>query len=485
MDKKKISILTIAIIIIASIPIPIILIFLPPSQTSGERKAIILCSANDFYRKEGEPDFNNGISANFSNEDPNWISNSTGGIGFRDNDLGHDGDNGVVKLLATGPGPANVNIEFIYNWTKIYPLVKFATYNFSAWVNLPTPVGIPGARIGLRWFNSTNDIVRTDWSNNITGLIGQWISLNVTGVAYNTINNEIIQLILVLSVQGIMNQNDFVYFDDTHIEKWFPPPASTIPIPNNDTDGFPAQALQVYWTLKNHGYTDDNIFLMLYHTGDIEIDINATDSVSNDLPNAAFIDVENDYVTASRFKQELNVSISGSFASKLHRNDQLIIFMADHGSNNVLPSKNATFHFEADDSYITELEFYNLVKDINVKRMMINVDFCYSGNFLNQGPNIGTSWYDIPNSILISSSSDSLSWYWRDNTNIDGFAGSWFFHQFWNQLNQSESVINAFNFAYNYTSSSAITSIGNLQTPLMQDNLGIANSWSFNGPDQL
>jgi hypothetical protein len=311
------------------------------------------------------------------------------------------------------------------------------------------------------------------------GILGNnpgWNLLNVTGIADNSTPNEITQLHLVLAVEGIMLPWDMVLFDDLNIEYWFPPP---IPIPfpsNTDTDGFPAQALQVYWILKNHGYTDDNIFLMVYHTNDTIIDIDASDGIPNDLVGAV-IDVENNDVNASRFKRELDVSISGSFASNIISNDQLIIFMTDHGSNKVLSDGNATFHFEADDSYITEVEFYNLVKQINPARMLINIDICFSGNFLNENANIGLSWYNIPNSILITSTTDILSWYWRDNNNIDGFAGSWFFHQFWEQINQSQTVGDAFDYAKNFVPLGQVKSINEIQSPLLQDNLGIKDTW--------
>ncbi|MHA2266157.1 MAG: hypothetical protein ACXAB8_00005, partial [Promethearchaeota archaeon] len=135
------------------------------------------------------------------------------------------------------------------------------------------------------------------------------------------------------------------------------------------------------------------------------------------------------------------------------------------------------FHFEADDSYITETEFFNLVKQINCARKLITIDMCFSGNFLNEDANIGSSWYNLPNSILITSTTDLLSWYWRDNNNADGFAGSWFFHQFWEKINQSQTVGDAFTNAKNFVPSGYVNSIDDIQTPLIQDNLGIKDTW--------
>ncbi|MFX0021004.1 MAG: C13 family peptidase [Candidatus Hermodarchaeota archaeon] len=497
MNKRKlIPIILISVIFVSSIVI-VLFLFLPSGQilTTGNRKAIILSSANDYYRKDGEPEFNEGNEAKFNQESNNWtVSSFVNMFGAVDSTSpGYDGLPGVLRVFAAGAGYGN--FEFVFNWTKFYPIYNSTAYYLSVWVNITTIsggspiIGPPnGVRVGLRWLNSSNGLVRTDWSNGIFDTITGWTLLNVSGVNNNTIGYEITQLQLVLSVEGIMAGNEMILFDDVRVEHWFPPPIP-IPIPSNiDSDGFPAQALQVYWILKDHGYTDDNIFLMLYHTGDDVIDIEALDGIPNDLNRSgiiAEIDVENDDVNASRFKRELDVSIPGSFVSNITPSDQLVIYMVDHGSNRVLGDGNATFHFEADDSYITETEFFNLVKLINCARMLINIDICFSGNFLNEYPNIGQSWYNIPNSLLITSTSNILSWYWRDNINPEGFAGSWFFHQFWDQLDQNQTIGAAFNFAKNYVPIGYANSIDIIQKPLLEDNLGIKDLWSFTSNPQL
>ncbi|MHA2340133.1 MAG: hypothetical protein ACXACX_22765, partial [Candidatus Hodarchaeales archaeon] len=291
MNLKKFAPI-IALVIIGIITVALVIVFLPPVQisTPGSKKAIILGSANDFFRKDGEPDFNGGPDATFTLEPTgfNWMGNfSENTTGWRDeNGIGYN-SMGWLALGVNGSG-GYVNMEWAYNWTDFHTLLNYAAYNFSARINVtdngwnPTLISIPpgaGARIGLRWLNSSNGIVRTDWSVGILGNVPGWNFLNVTGIANSSTPNEITQLHLVLAVEGIMVPFGMVLFDDLNIEYWFPPPIP-IPIPGNiDTDGFPAQALQVYWILKNHGYTDDNIFLMLYHTGDSVIDINASDGI--------------------------------------------------------------------------------------------------------------------------------------------------------------------------------------------------------------
>lgn len=491
--KWKIPITVIAILLVGVIIIALIFsvieqppVPLPPS----ERKAIILCSANDFYPYEAEENYGGGNDATFVNDVGNWTFSDTNSLGF------HTILNSNVtpgSLFIQPIGPESVDGVFNLNYSQFYGLEEYAMYNLTANIYIQSigPIQGNGVRIGLEWLDSVNQVVRTDWSRYENSSLNLWFPLNIIGVCNNETGNEITALNLLLSVEGSFDvwTTEGVYYDDLMLDKWIsvnntnpvdpnPPPSSI------DSDGFPAQALHVYWILKSHGYTDDNIFLMLYHTNDPVIDIKAGDGISNDLVGAV-IDVENDQVNASRFKQELNASDYHSFATKINPKDQLIVFMTDHGSNGVLGDGNATFHFEADNSFITEFEFYALVKNINCQRMMINVDSCFSGNFLNQNKNIGQSWYDLPNCLFVSASSNVFSWYWINNNNGDSFAGSWFFHQFWEQLDQNQTIANAFTFASIFTPSGQVTPLVFSQAPLMHDNLGINTTWSFNSDPPL
>ena len=491
--KWKIIIPIIAILLVGVIIIALIFIALPtapPPLQPGSRKAIILGSANDFYPYEAEEDYGGGNDATFVNDIGNWTFSGTNCLGFQ-TILNSNVTPG--SLFIQPIGPESVNGLFTLNYSQFYGLHEYAMYNLTAniYIQSFTPIQGNGVRIGLEWIDSVNQVVRTDWSQYDNSSLNQWFPLNITGVCNNETGNEITSLNLLLSVEGSFDAwiAEGVYYDDLMLDKWIsvnntnptdpnPPPSSV------DSDGFPAQALHVYWILKSHEYTDENIFFMLYHTNDPVIDIKAGDGILNDLVGAV-IDVENNDVNASRFKQELNVSISGSFASEINSKDQLIIFMTDHGSNAVLGDGNATFHFEADNSFITEFEFYDLVKNINTQRMMINVDSCFSGNFLNQNKNVGQSWYDLPNCLFVSAASNVFSWYWINNNNGDGFAGSWFFHQFWEQLDQNQTVVNAFTFASNFIPWKQWAPLIVTQTPLMHDNLGINTTWSFNSDPSL
>lgn len=461
----------------------------------AQRKAIIVCGANDFYESETEDEFNGSPDANFVTNTGNWS--------FIDREMNSFlewssfGNETLGSLYIKPIGPGLINASLTLNWT--YPLYEYALYNISVSVQINSSIDIVGngARIGLNWLDSDDKVVRTDWSAYLSRTGNKWRNIKMFGVCNNETNTEIFKLQLVLAFEGDFvgaGPLDSIHYDDILIDRKISvnltDPTDPDPPPGRiNSDGFPAQALQVYWILKGHGYTDENIFLMLYHTGDNIIDIDANDIYPNDLNRSgvpADIDVENGDVNASRFKRELDVSIPGSFASTIRSKDQLIIFMTDHGSNGVLPDKNATFHFEANHSYINETEFYDLVKEIECERMLICVDCCFSGNFLNENKNIGQSWYNLPNCILISAASDIPSWYWINNKNPDGFAGSWFFHPFWDHLDKNNTIIAAYNFALGFVPSTwNPIPVVIIQNPLMKDYLGINDTWSFNGIPQL
>jgi hypothetical protein len=83
--------------------VSLVIVFLPPGQisTKGSKKAIILSSANDYYRKDGEPDFNEGNDAKFNDEENNWtLGNWINMFGAVDPTTpGHDGLPGVFGFL--------------------------------------------------------------------------------------------------------------------------------------------------------------------------------------------------------------------------------------------------------------------------------------------------------------------------------------------------------------------------------------------------
>ena len=110
---------------------------------------------------------------------------------------------------------------------------------------------------------------------------------------------------------------------------------------------------------------------------------------------------------------------------------------------------------------------------------MINVDCCFSGNFLNSGPNIENSWYGIPNCIMITASSNIPSQYWINNANGNGWAGSWFFHIFWEALDKNMTINAAYNNAILFVPFNQVNSLLNIQKPLFYDSMGVITTLSF------
>ncbi|MHA1339090.1 MAG: C13 family peptidase [Promethearchaeota archaeon] len=458
------------------------------SLYTGDRKAFIVCSANDFYDSESESDFNNGYQSNMSLDIGYWTLNLTSGTDLSFQPEGRSGPtDGSLVFEATVGG--ELIGEATYDWNLHHSLIDNAYYTISGWIKIEGSFLFgTGARLGLRWKNSSNYVIREEFSVPLL-ITSDWTHVNISGININNGGLNFSKLELVLFAGGTMSPSSIVRFDDIKMDRWIvvnstDPTNSSNPNLKQDSDGFPAAALKVYKTLKANGYSDDNIFLMLYHTNDNVIDIKAGDGINNDLLGAV-IDVENNDVNASRVKRELNASIAGSFASQLNKNDQLIIYLADHGSNKVLLDGNVTFHFESDNSFITEFEFFNLVSNLTYWRLMINLDFCFSGNFANKNSSIGASWYDLDNCIFVTASANCFSWYWINNQNNDGWAGSWFFYNFWDQLNNGLTITNAFMFALNWIPAGRANPLAVIQAPLLQDNLGLASELSFSSFSKL
>ena len=154
MMKKRnyiiLSVFAISIILL----ITLIIIFIPSTniQASGERKAIILCSANDFYGSEVEETFG------FDGGEQNWTFN--GGLTHGYEPTIGNKDEGSIFIEVGSSEFYNVN--YTYNWTKCNQLIENSIYNLSAGIYFDTPYEILGlgTRIGLNWLNSSGETVR-------------------------------------------------------------------------------------------------------------------------------------------------------------------------------------------------------------------------------------------------------------------------------------------------------------------------------------
>lgn len=201
-------------------------------------------------------------------------------------------------------------------------------------------------------------------------------------------------------------------------------------------DSFSAQALQAYWILKDLGYSDDEIVLMLYHVNDDFIDVDGDGH--NDLQDAV-IDVENEYVTKERLHEEMR-----NLASIIDPNDELIVYLIDHGEHD--NKSSASLLFEVGGS-LGEEEFAEWLNEIRCREIVVLLDFCNSGNFASSL--IG------PGRIIVASAADNndAEYYWESatilkgtNKEVFGNSGSIFFHPFWKKIGEGGTIKEAYEY---------------------------------------
>jgi hypothetical protein len=199
-----------------------------------------------------------------------------------------------------------------------------------------------------------------------------------------------------------------------------------------DVDAMPAQALQAYLVLKNGGFTDSQIELMLYHPNNTLIDVDGDGT--NDLIGA-MIDSENYLVT----KETLRASID-ELLKEAGKNDEVTIYIVAHGE---LVGGSVGFSFESGYT-VTSKEFEGWFTNSTCKRLNIFLDFCYSGNFARSLAKAGRR--------VIYAAEDSREewfyWSWRDLLNETdratfGNSGSAFFHPFWKKFSEGSTVYEA------------------------------------------
>ena len=202
-----------------------------------------------------------------------------------------------------------------------------------------------------------------------------------------------------------------------------------------DVDSFPAQSMQAYLALKRLGYQDDEITLMVYHTGDDFVDVDGDNN--NDLGKAV-IDYENEAVTKDSLKIELM-----KLARAAGSDSEVVIYIVGHGG---YAEGNVVFAFE-DGTHVSYEELISWLEGLKSNRVILLLDFCYSGSFLeNRFPFVGT---------YISSASDGnvalFHWNWVNLTAADtaifGASGSVFFHPFWNKVAEGRSLREAYDYA--------------------------------------
>jgi len=148
-----------------------------------------------------------------------------------------------------------------------------------------------------------------------------------------------------------------------------------------------------YIVLRGAGYSDEQI----HYLNTASDGTKAVRDIDEDGTN----DVD-DLATCSNFKDTLNQVITGI------GDDQIIIYLYGHGAE-----VNDVYYFIFDatnDDYIDDVDFYNALKPISNK-MVIIVNSCHSGGFITNGQHSLSE----PNRIIITSTPDYLNSFNLDN----------------------------------------------------------------------
>jgi hypothetical protein len=201
-----------------------------------------------------------------------------------------------------------------------------------------------------------------------------------------------------------------------------------------DVDTFPSQAIQAYRALKNVGYADDEITLMIYHTGDEFVDGDG-DGV-NDLDGVT-IDYENSEVNLRNLEAELT-----RIAFFSDESTEVVIYIVAHGAYSGY--ENA-FSFE-DGSKMSSSEFFSLLAPIESENVFLFLDFCYSGGFVG-------GQHPFKGAYLWAASDNNLDLFYWNYKNIPeaekavfGESGSVFFHPFWKIIAEGGGLMDAFQY---------------------------------------
>lgn len=433
-----------------------------------EKWALILGSANDFAKDLTPVQIDDSV-CNPSFEDGVWPDPDcwkfTQDVGLPIPDWvdpllkwgfpPHDGTYCVEIELA--PGDDGYWHLLLDNWIPVTPNTQ---YTVTAWTKENCGLGAitATAYVGINWYDNGWNFISVDWSTGVTGA-SSWTLETLT--ATSPPNAAYADIKLRGQNPATAPDMCWVWFDD--VSMWH---YGDNPNPLPDRDGFPAQALQAYYVLKNHGYGDAHITLMLYHTNDAFIDIEG-DGV-NDLTNAT-IDVEDDAVTKARFVTEMQ-----NLAAATDANDEVLMYMVDHGDN---VGGTAYFCFEFGSENISEQEMALLLNNFTCERMTVLVDSCFSGNFISS--------LSGANRILVAAAGDdNLAKYWPTaNPPSENYAGSWFFHPFWGRIDAGDSVQSAYNSACSTVPTSrdpyAGQTVAQIQNPQLDDGVGDAGTYTF------
>ncbi|KAA0005270.1 MAG: hypothetical protein FE045_05345 [Thermoplasmata archaeon] len=290
-------------------------------------------------------------------------------------------------------------------------------------------------------------------------------------------------LISISSYYGSPSETHYYY------HKWALIFVSTNDFPSEqNVDAFPAQGLQAYYILKKHGYLDDNIMFALWHDDDDYISIYGN---HNDLlgpppqiggpDEAPEIDFDENTLPpgVSNWNDLLHYCID-RIASHAGTNDDVIIYIVNHGGYDSVTGK-ALFGFE-DGSSLPENAFDSWIDSIHCRKLTVLVDTCYSGDFIDApvDPGFDSGIDDETNRILVSSAGDCMAFSYAEANG--SWAGSLFFHPFFEALDEGMSIKDAYEYACSFIPYGHTENVTALQDPQLVDKTGESNVYTFLDP---
>jgi hypothetical protein len=132
--KRKIVIPLVVITVVAVLVIALVFVFMAPPHKlplpTGSRKAIILCSANDFYAYEAEDDYNGGNDANFIGGSGNWGFSGTNSVGLWDPFLNNTTPG---SLLIQPTGLELVSAAYTFYRSRRSNRISMAEFDWSSY----------------------------------------------------------------------------------------------------------------------------------------------------------------------------------------------------------------------------------------------------------------------------------------------------------------------------------------------------------------
>ena len=270
------------------------------------------------------------------------------------------------------------------------------------------------------------------------------------------------------------------------------------PLPGGDAMygiAFPSQGLFAYSVLKAHGYPDDRIFFTLWHKNFAQISIEENKDTDY-LPKAT---IDRDHTSIGigpnqkrSMKELLKGEIEALAQAIKNKGEEtsaeVLIYLVDHGYKiEVMPPKTPPeyeYYFGSGDGgnppnwnkIVRSDELGQWLDKIKCKKMVILLDFCYSGGFI--------SHLDKPKRIIITASDEDKTanfYYWKRLNPPKALGGrSEFFGPFWEAINGSKKIKDAFNDAKKVKSKTDSTkTVAQRQNPQKKDNVG---NWDKNSP---